>query len=129
VSYRNGSHNERNLYRAGVSRDTDEHIGVMFTPEVARYTVLALNAYRVTTLDNDAPRYRLSRIAEAHTTIVLSNGTTNGLCGECDHPWPCPTYTWATEQRGGLHPWNTIDDADYDCSDTRSDVTGEDSRQ
>jgi hypothetical protein len=113
MSYRNGNHNERNIYQAGVSRDTDEHIGVMFTPEKARYVVLALNAYRVATLDNDAPRYRLSRIADAHEKLVLSNGLTSGLCGECEHSWPCPTYVWATEQRDALAPWNPIDDADY----------------
>lgn len=44
TQYRTGSHNPRNIYRAGVDRDTDEHIGVRFTPEMARHVVYALNA-------------------------------------------------------------------------------------
>lgn len=43
--YRTGSHNPRNIYRSGADRDTDEHIGVMFTPEVARLVVWALNTH------------------------------------------------------------------------------------
>jgi hypothetical protein len=43
-SYRFGNHNPRNIYRSGVDRDTDEQVGVMFTPEMGRLVVIALNA-------------------------------------------------------------------------------------
>lgn len=43
-SYRVGSRNPRNIYRAGINRDTDEHVAVAFTPEMGRLIVLALKA-------------------------------------------------------------------------------------
>jgi hypothetical protein len=42
--YRVGSHNARNIYLIGASRETDEQVGVMFTPEKGRLVVAALNA-------------------------------------------------------------------------------------
>lgn len=41
--YRVGNHNPRNIYRAGIDRDTDEHVAVAFAPEMGRLIVTALN--------------------------------------------------------------------------------------
>lgn len=41
--YRVGSHNARNVYRAGVDRDSDEQVLVAFTPEMGKLVTEALN--------------------------------------------------------------------------------------
>lgn len=53
---------------------------------------------------------RLARIAEAHSKDAAAGGTTSGDCTECGHPWPCPTYTWATTDRSPLATWDPADD-------------------
>lgn len=53
---------------------------------------------------------RLARIAEAHSADTASGGMTSGYCVECDHPWPCPTYTWAATDRDPLATWDPADD-------------------
>jgi hypothetical protein len=56
-------------------------------------------------------RYRLARIAEAHVKDVDEHGGTFGDCAECDQPWPCPTYVWATTDRDALAaPWHPTED-------------------
>lgn len=115
--YRVGAHNPRNIYRSGVDRDTDEHIGVMFAPETARLMVLAANDYRYRSIAHKVrgaatltaadtmpdplinARDRLARIAEAHVQEVGAGGLTSGYCLECDRTWPCPTYDWASGTR------------------------------
>ncbi|MFE9286654.1 hypothetical protein [Streptomyces olivaceus] len=57
----------------------------------------------------DDPSDRLARIAEAHRAEVVS-GMTSGLCVECEHRWPCPTYVWSTEARDPLATWDPADD-------------------
>jgi hypothetical protein len=53
---------------------------------------------------------RLARIAEAHCKLVSDNGTTSGDCAECDWPWPCATYRWATNPRcGATDVWDADD--------------------
>jgi hypothetical protein len=42
--FRLGNHNSRNIYRAGLDRDTDVHVAVAFDPEIATLIVRALNA-------------------------------------------------------------------------------------
>lgn len=44
-AYRTGNHNARNIYRSGADRDTDEHVGVMFIPEMGRLVCMALNVF------------------------------------------------------------------------------------
>lgn len=61
--YRTGSHNPRNIYRAGIDRDTDEHVGVMFTPEMAKLTTAALNSLRE----------NLGRLPENATDVLVSD--------------------------------------------------------
>ncbi|WP_432091054.1 hypothetical protein [Streptomyces sp. NRRL F-5630] len=56
------------------------------------------------------PADRLARIAEAHSKDAASGGMTSGDCAECGHPWPCPTYTWATTDRDPLATWDPADD-------------------
>lgn len=58
----------------------------------------------------DDPATRLARIAEAHSKTVGAGGTTDGLCGECELPHPCPTFTWATTDRDPLATWDPADD-------------------
>jgi hypothetical protein len=61
------------------------------------------------------PEERLSRIAQAHTLEIAVGGMTSGLCVECYHNYPCPTYIWASEagaQRSFLDTWDPIDDDD-----------------
>lgn len=61
----------------------------------------------------DAARlqHRLDRIAQAHAKDVDDHGGTFGDCAECDRPWPCPTYVWATTDRNSLAaPWNPAHD-------------------
>lgn len=41
--YRTGNHNPRNVYRAGLDRDTDEQVLVTFTPEMGKLVTEALN--------------------------------------------------------------------------------------
>lgn len=41
--YRVGNHNPRNIYRVGLNRDTEEHVAVAFSPEIAKLIVDALN--------------------------------------------------------------------------------------
>lgn len=53
---------------------------------------------------------RLSRIAGAHNKFVGSMGLTSGNCNECELPWPCPTYVWATEERDPCATWDPDDD-------------------
>jgi hypothetical protein len=56
---------------------------------------------------------RLNKIAQAHSKNSGEMGLTSGLCDECDHLWPCPTYVWATEQRDSvLACWDPADDED-----------------
>ncbi|MFI9598884.1 hypothetical protein ACIHCX_03215 [Streptomyces sp. NPDC052043] len=57
----------------------------------------------------DDPSGRLARIAEAHSKGVI-NGMTSGLCQECEHPHPCPTFAWATTDRDLLATWDPADD-------------------
>jgi len=57
----------------------------------------------------DDPSDRLARIAEAHSKEVIG-GMTSGLCIECEHPHPCPTYVWATSARDLLATWDPADD-------------------
>jgi hypothetical protein len=104
TQYRTGSHNARNIYRCGRDRDTDEHVGVTFAPEFARYIVRTLNLYT-----NHANAYdALHRIAEAHRQVVDAAGGVSGYCCECDQVWPCPTRKWATLSVGNpLGPWDT----------------------
>lgn len=45
MKFRNGSHNARNIYLDSGNRDTDIHMGVMFTPEMAKTVVVALNEH------------------------------------------------------------------------------------
>lgn len=76
----------------------------MFTPEDAHLVQAALN--RLLALDS-----RLARIAEGHPKDVTRDGMTSGLCAECGHPWPCPTYVWATTERDYLtDPWHPDDE-------------------
>lgn len=53
---------------------------------------------------------RLSRIAEAHSKHVGGGGLTDGLCGECGMPDPCPTFAWATSDRDPLATWDPAAD-------------------
>lgn len=53
---------------------------------------------------------RLSRIADAHVREVLDGGLFDDVCVECGQWWPCPTYVWATTERGVCDPWNPADD-------------------
>lgn len=60
-------------------------------------------------------RARLSRISEAHTKDVDSEGGTHGVCVECYQPWNeeaggCPTKVWATKDRDVLATWDPADD-------------------
>lgn len=53
---------------------------------------------------------RLQRIAEAHQQHVDEHGGTSGYCTECDHAWPCPTWSWAATDRDALACWDPADD-------------------
>lgn len=53
---------------------------------------------------------RFARIAGAHHKDILAGGLTSGDCAECDQQWPCPTYTWATEDRDPGATWDPADD-------------------
>jgi hypothetical protein len=53
---------------------------------------------------------RLARIAQAHVKYVGPAGLTSGLCVECELPWPCPTYVWATEDRDACATWHPDDE-------------------
>jgi hypothetical protein len=53
---------------------------------------------------------RLARIAHAHEKEALAGGLTSGLCVECGHAWPCPTYAWATTERDFNATWDPRDD-------------------
>ena len=53
---------------------------------------------------------RLSRIADAHVRAILDGGLFDDFCMECQLPWPCPTYVWATTERNVCAPWNPLDD-------------------
>lgn len=59
------------------------------------------------------PAARLARIAEAHSKHVGAGGLTDGLCGECELPHPCPTFTWATTDRDPLATWDPADDPEH----------------
>lgn len=52
MKFRTGSHNPRNIYLDSGNRDTDIHMGVMFTPEMATLVVNAVNKY-YENLDDD----------------------------------------------------------------------------
>lgn len=67
--YRSGEHNARNIYRAGADRDTDEHIGLMLTPEMARLTVLALNAYPPGATQEDSDQESVGYQAEPDMSL------------------------------------------------------------
>ncbi|MGW1949108.1 hypothetical protein ACWCRC_32895 [Streptomyces sp. NPDC001940] len=56
------------------------------------------------------PVVRLTRIAEAHSKSSSEGGMTGGDCNECGHAWPCPTWTWATTDRGPIATWDPADD-------------------
>lgn len=59
----------------------------------------------------NTPEGRLARIAQQHTKDTLDSGMTSGLCVECDHRWPCPTYVWATKDRDSIeNTWDPADD-------------------
>jgi hypothetical protein len=58
----------------------------------------------------DHPSDRLARIAQAHSKDQAPGGLTSGDCDECGHPWPCPTWTWATTGRDPLATWDPADD-------------------
>lgn len=132
-TYRVGSHNPRNIYLVGLDRDTDEHVGVLFTPQHARYVVAILNGALGPAADTAAPApsdtataeaaelvaaaldatERLRRIADAHLPRVDSGHTTD-YCPECEMPWPCSTYHWADTPNLDPHgPWEPIE---KDCS-------------
>ncbi len=53
---------------------------------------------------------RLARIAEAHSKHVVGGGLTSGLCVECSHVWPCPTWKWCKEEKDALGLWADEDD-------------------
>lgn len=55
---------------------------------------------------------RLAVIASAHSKDVREHGLTSGLCWECDHLWPCPTYVWATsaDRVPAMDTWDPADD-------------------
>jgi len=86
--------------------------------------------------DDDRLAARLGRIAAAHSKYVDQHGGTTGECVECGNRWPCPTYAWATEDRGPLATWDPADDepppacpagllsADPDVPDERCIVEG-----
>lgn len=42
------------------------------------------------------PADRLRVIADEHQKEVDASGGTWGVCRECGHAWPCPTFRWAT---------------------------------
>lgn len=57
------------------------------------------------------PKARLARIAEAHSKHIGQGGMTSGLCNECYHTHPCPTYVWATEERDpNFNTWDPSDE-------------------
>lgn len=60
--------------------------------------------------DEDRLAARLARIAGAHRKHVTEGGMTSGDCVECGETWPCPTFTWATEDRGPDATWDPADD-------------------
>lgn len=111
TKYRVGSHNARNIYRAGISHDTDEHVAVAFAPEFARFVVRTLNVYLQHSRAYDA----LARIAGAHVQTVDGAGGTSGYCSECDQTWPCPTRRWATLSVGNpdTSAWDDPNDSDH----------------
>jgi RNA polymerase-binding transcription factor DksA len=53
---------------------------------------------------------RLARIEQAHHKRVDAHGGTFGECAECGERWPCPTFTWATQDRSPLACWDPKDD-------------------
>lgn len=55
------------------------------------------------------PVQRLERIAAAHSKEILAGGLTSGLCVECGHRWPCPSWTWASTDRDPLSTWECPD--------------------
>jgi hypothetical protein len=74
----------------------------------ADFVLAALDRYDIWAAGKAAAR--LSRIAEAHSKSVGDGGLTDGLCAECGHPDPCPTYMWATTDRDPLATWDPADD-------------------
>lgn len=63
-------------------------------------------------LDDDFRADRLAVIARAHSLLSGAGGLTSGECIECGHHWPCPTYVWATSDRGPSATWDPADDED-----------------
>lgn len=119
MTYRTGTHNARNIYRSGSTRDTDEHVAVAFAPEFARFIVRTLNVY----LQHGQAYDALTRIAGAHTQAVDSAGGVSGYCCECDQVHPCPTRRWATMSIG--NPDTAAWDDDQDSgADTGTPGTG-----
>lgn len=51
---------------------------------------------------------KLQRISGMHSKVEGANGTTDGTCAECGHPWPCPTAHIA-------NGWGL--DSFYECED------------
>jgi hypothetical protein len=78
--------------------------GTAVTDYAARLIIAALNSF------DQQPAARLARIAEAHHKHIDGHGGTDGMCHECGWHWPCPTWTWATEDRDPLACWNPRDD-------------------
>lgn len=90
------------MAKAGVSDEIE--IG----PETARLRaeIQACTACKPLVLMVGEMVQRMERIADAHGKFVDRLGGTWGLCVECDHHWPCPTYVWATTERDLLAPWD-----------------------
>lgn len=76
--------------------------------EGADLVLAALDRYETWAAGKAAARF--ARIAEAHSKTVAAAGLTDGLCVECGHPSPCPTYTWAVTDRDPLATWDPKDD-------------------
>jgi len=68
---------------------------------------------------NDRALAALNEIALHHQKRIDESGGTWGECCECDYPWPCPTYVWATDLSRDplLAPWDPADDEDPDPAD------------
>lgn len=57
----------------------------------------------------------MAEIAAHHHKDIDRVGGSWGVCVECGHSWPCPTFVWATEERDPyLSPWDPADDVAED---------------
>ncbi|MGW3973854.1 hypothetical protein ACWEFD_31765 [Streptomyces ardesiacus] len=72
---------------------------------------------------NVTPADRLECIAQAHAKEITASGMTSGLCVECEHLWPCPSYVWATTDRDPLATWDPADDEQGEEPDADGAVT------